>query len=416
VKSIAYVTTTFPTFAAFLENEVARLHARGVKLRVYTLRPLRSNYQPDHAPLLPLTRYVGSPLDVRAWLDLARWTLTRPHVLILDFARVLWASRGSAYAIAGHLFWLPAAARVATLVEEEGFERVHGAWAHFPATVAWLASRLTGRRFSMAGHAGSDLYRTQAFLKEKVRAADFTTTCVRGNRDMLRDLAGPAPRIEWIYHGVDRARFDGRGRARQSEPLFLCIGRLAETKGFDTAIRALGELKRRGFTPRLEMIGDGPDRGMLEALAREQDVADQVIFRGWIPQTELLPLYRRAWLLVAPSRVLANGRRDGIPNVIVEALAMGLPCAGTRAAGLEEAITPDVNGVLAPPDDAVALAAGIEPLLREPATLDRMSEAARARILGEFDADVNFERLWALFATDGAATDAPAEPVSAGCA
>lgn len=413
MKSIAYVTTTFPTFAAFLENEVARFHSRGVKLRVYTLRPTRRNYQPDHERLVPLVRYVGSPLDPMAWLDLVRWTVRKPHVLLPGFARILWASRASVYAIAGHLFWLPAAARVATLAEREGFDRIHGAWAHFPASVAWLASRLTGKRFSMAGHAGSDLYRTQAFLREKVRAADFTTTCVRGNRDMLRSLAGEGPRIEWIYHGVDRARFDGQGRARQSEPLFLCIGRLAETKGFDTAIRALGELKKRGLAPRLDMIGDGPDRAALEALAREQDVHSQVAFRGWVAQTELLPLYRRAWLLVAPSRVLANGRRDGIPNVIVEALAMGLPCAGTRAAGLEEAIAEGVNGVLAPPDDPVALAAAIEPLLRDPAKLDRMSEAARARILGEFDADRNFERLWSLFETDGAAETPAAEAVSA---
>jgi len=409
VKSIAYVTTTFPTFAAFLENEVARLHRRGVRLRVYTLRPLRSNYQPDHEPLVPLTRFVGSPLDPRGWFDLLGWLVRKPHVLVPECLRILWASRGSPYALAGHLLWLPAAARVATLAEREGFDRIHGAWAHFPASVAYLASRLTGKRFSMAGHAGSDLYRTQAFLRQKVNAADFVTTCVRGNRDMLRSLAGPAARVEWIYHGVDRARFDGAGRARGEEPLLLCIGRLAETKGFDTAIKALGELRHRGFTPRLEMIGDGPDRPALAALARACGVESQVVFRGWIHQAELLPLYRRAWLLVAPSRVLANGRRDGIPNVIVEALAMGLPCAGTRAAGLEEAIEDGVNGVLAPPDDALALAAAIEPLLRDPARLDRMSEAARARVLGEFDADRNFERLWELFETDGRAAGAAGE-------
>jgi glycosyltransferase involved in cell wall biosynthesis len=404
VKSIAYVTTTFPTFAAFLENEVARLHRRGVRVRVFTLRPLRSNYQPDHEPLIPLTHFVGSPLSPRSWFDLLAWLVRKPHVLVPELARILWASRGSLYALAGHLAWLPAAARVATLCEREDFARIHGAWAHFPATVAYLASRLTGRRFSMAGHAGSDLYRTQAFLAQKVRAADFVTTCVRGNRDMLRELAGAGAHIEWIYHGVDRARFDGAGRARGQDPLFLCIGRLAETKGFDTAVRALGELQRRGFTPRLEMIGDGPDRAALEQLAREEGVAEQVVFRGWITQTELLPLYRRAWLLVAPSRVLANGRRDGIPNVIVEALAMGLPCAGTRAAGLEEAITEGLNGVLAPPDDPKALAAAIEPLLLDPSRIDRMSEAARERILGEFDADANFERLWALFDGDGRPT------------
>src|SRR6185503_11144950 len=313
-----------------------------------------------------------------------------------------WASRRSPYAIAGHLGYLPAAARVATIVEKEGIARVHGAWAHFPASVAYLASRLTGTRFSMAGHAGSDLYRTQAFLAQKVRVADFVTTCVRGNGDMLKKLA-PEAKVEWIYHGVDRRRFDGSGRKRDEQPLLVCVGRLAPTKGFDLAVRALGELKKRGVTPRLVFVGDGPERPRLDALAREGGVTGQIEYLGWLAQTELLPLYRRAWLLVAPSRVLANGHRDGIPNVIVEALAMGLPCVGTRTAGLEEAVTPGVTGELAPPEDPVQLAHELGKLLADPAAIDRMSANALGRVEGTFDADRNFDRLWTLFETDGAA-------------
>ncbi len=406
MRPIAYVTTTFPTFAAFIENEISRLLLRGVRVRVYTLRPLRANFQPEHAGLLPLTSCVGSPLDPGSWLALFAWLLRRPHVLIGESARILWASRGSLYAMAGHLGYLPAAARVASLLEAEGIERVHGAWAHFPATVAYLAARLARRRFSMAGHAGSDLYRTQAFLAEKARAADFVATCVRGNAEMLRALAGDRARVEWIYHGVDRRRFDGSGRERDREPLLIAVGRLAETKGFDLAVLALAELVRCGTSARLVLVGDGPERARLERLARAGGVSSRVEFRGWLPQNELLPLYRRAWLLIAPSRVLANGRRDGIPNVIVEALAMGLPCVGTRAAGLEEAIAHGETGWLVPPEDPVALADALAALLREPARIDRMSEAARASVAARFDADHNFERLYALFETEGPAAAA----------
>jgi glycosyltransferase involved in cell wall biosynthesis len=415
VKPIAYVTTTFPTFAAFIENEVWRLHRRGVPIRVYTLRPVHPHYQPEHAPLLALTRWVGFPLSPAALGALLMWLVRKPHVLIPGVLRMLWASRRSGYALAGHLGYLPAAARVAWLIEREGIGRVHGAWAHFPASVAWLASRLTGARFSMAGHAGSDLYRTQAFLAEKARSADFVATCVRGNGEMLRALAGPGARIEWIYHGVDRSRFDGTGRARDPEPLLVAVGRLAPTKGFDLAVRALAELKRRGVAPRLMFVGDGPERAALETLAREGGVAAQVSFLGFMPQTEVLPLYRKAWLLVSPSRVLANGHRDGIPNVIVEALAMGLPCVGTRAAGLEEAITPGVTGELVPPEDPIALAAALERLLRDPAEIDRLSANARGRVVEAFDADRNFERLWKLF-EDGDTAPARIAPAAAGAA
>jgi glycosyltransferase involved in cell wall biosynthesis len=268
---------------------------------------------------------------------------------------------------------------------------VHGAWAHFPASVAYLASRLTDRRFTMSAHAGADLYRTQAFLAHKVRAADFVSACVRGNADMLRALAGPAARVVSIYHGVDFSRFDGTGRIRDPNALLLTVGRLAPPKGFDDAIRALAELKRRGSAPRLILVGDGPQRARLEALARDGGVADLVQFRGALVHDQLLALYRSAWLLLAPSKVLASGRRDGIPNVIIEAMAMGLPCIGTRAAGLEEAIVPGETGALCDPGDPMSLADTIMGMLRDPSELDRMGSKARSHVRGTFDAERNFE-------------------------
>ncbi|MBI1799879.1 MAG: glycosyltransferase family 4 protein [Candidatus Eisenbacteria bacterium] len=401
MRSVAYVTTTFPTLAAFIENEVHRLVKRGVRVKVFTLRGVSTVHQPEHAALIPITRSVGSPFAPAALGALLAWLVRRPHVLLPERARVLWASRGSLYALAGHLGYLPAAARVASEVEREDLGLVHGAWAHFPATVAYLAARLTGRPFTMAAHAGADLYRTRAFLAEKARAARFTTACVRGNAEMLKLLAGEGASVEWLYHGVDASRFDGRGRSRDPRPMLLAVGRLSKPKGFDLAVRAVGLLRARGLDPRLIVVGEGPERAALEALARAEGVADHVEFRGALTHDQLLPLYRTAWMLVAPCRVLANGRRDGIPNVVVEAMAMGVPCAGTRAAGLNEAIVPGVTGTLCEPEDAQALADAIAPLIEDPATLDRWGAQARAAVMDRFDADRNFERLFSLFEAAG---------------
>lgn len=397
MKSVAYVTTTFPTLATFIESEVHRLHGSGVDVHVFTLRPVGRQYQPEHARLLSLTREVGSPWSPAGWMALVVWAFRRPHVLATEVLRILWASRGSLYALAGHVGYLPAAARVATELERLRIERVHGAWAHFPGTVAYLAARLTGRRFSLAAHAGADLYRTQAFLAEKVRAADFVSACVRGNADMLRTIAGPGARVEWLYHGVDLTRFDGRGRDPDPAPLLLTVGRLSGVKGFDDALRALALLASRGLHPRLVLAGDGPQRAELEQLAREGGVADQVTFTGAVDHAQLLPLYCRAWALLAPSKVLPNGRRDGIPNVIIEAMAMGVPCIGSRAAGLEEAIVPGVTGWLVEPGDPASLASAIADLIADPVATVRMGDAARGHVRASFDAAANFERLLALF-------------------
>ena len=127
---------------------------------------------------------------------------------------------------------------------------------------------------------------------------------------------------------------------------------------------------------------------------------------------DLLPLYRRAWLLLAPSRVLPNGRRDGIPNVIVEAMAMGLPCVGTRAGGIEEAIVPGETGALAEPGDPASLAAAVESVLAAPEALARLGRAARQRALERFDAARGFVRFFALF--EGREAGSPAVAHGAG--
>jgi len=396
MNSVAYVTTTFPTLAAFIESEVHRLRARGVQVRVFTLGPVGRECQPEHLSLVPLTESVGSPWRLDGWLALLGWLVRRPHVLVPETVRMLWASRASAYALAGHLGYLPAAARVANRIDRESIERVHGAWAHFPASVAYLAARLCGVPFSMAAHAGADLYRTRAFLREKSRAATFVVGCVRGNVEMLRALAGEEARIEWLYHGVDLSRFDGQGRVRAPEPRLLAVGRLAPTKGFDDAVRTLAALVHRGVDARLTLVGDGPERENLRQLANSLDVSDRLELPGALTHEALLPLYRRAWMLLAPCKVIGD-RRDGIPNVVVEAMAMGVPCAGTQAAGLEEIIAAGETGTLTAPGDPEAMAEALAPLLREPAKIDAMGRHARARVVRDFDAAANFERLAALF-------------------
>src|SRR5205814_322709 len=112
VESVAYVTTTFPTFAWFIESEVLRLHERGVRVRVLTLRKIGAPLHPEHADLIPLTSAVGSPVAAAAWRALGRWMLRRPGTMLKEAARMVWASKLDPYALAGHIGYLPAAARV----------------------------------------------------------------------------------------------------------------------------------------------------------------------------------------------------------------------------------------------------------------------------------------------------------------
>src|SRR5262249_49282599 len=153
-----------------------------------------------------------SPVRAASWAAGAAALVGRPLDVGRDVVRVLAASLGDGYATAGHAGYLPAAFAVAEAARREGIERLHGAGAHFPASVAWLASRWSGARFSFSAHAGADLYRSRAFLGPKVRDADFVSTCVRGNvATLLADAPDAADRVHCIYHGVDLSRFDGQG-------------------------------------------------------------------------------------------------------------------------------------------------------------------------------------------------------------
>lgn len=395
--SVLYVTTVFPTVAWFLESEVAALDARGFRVAVAALRGVGEAVHPEHVRLRHLTRAVGSPLAWRSWRALLGWWMRRPALLTREVARILWSSRRSLYALTGHVGYLPAAAAVATIVERERFEVVHGAWAHFPATVAYLAARLTGRRFTMAAHAGADLYRTDAFLREKALAAGFVLCCVRANAARLATLAGSAARIEALPHGVDLARFDPRHAERSPEALILAGGRLGPEKGLDLAIQAMARLAARGVAARLVIVGDGPSRGALRALARRLGVADRVELTGTLSREKLDALYRRAWLFVAPCRVLANGRRDGLPNVVVEAMAMGIPCVGAAVGGMDEAILHGRTGLLCPAEDAGSLAAALERLIVSDDERRRMGAEARRLVERRFDASRSLERVAFLF-------------------
>src|SRR5262249_51184596 len=162
---------------------------------------------------------------------------------------------------------------------------------------------------------------------------------------------------------------------------------------FDDAIRALAVLRERGIEPRLAVVGDGPEREPWEALARQLGVAEQVDFLGTLVHEQLLPLYRRAWLLLAPSKVTRHGRRDGIPNVVREARARGVPGCGSDAPGVGGAMVPDETGLLVPPRDPAALADAIAALLADESRLDELGPAARRRATEHFDAARNFDRL-----------------------
>ena len=266
---------------------------------------------------------------------------------------------------------------------------------------------LTGTPYSFTAHA-KDIYLTEPdILRDKMREAEFVVTCTGFNKRYLEGVGGDVVPVHLIYHGLDLARFT-RGPHEQIVPLaaysdhgrlplVLAVGRLVQKKGFDTLIRACALLRDRGLRFRCLIYGEGEQRPVLAALIESLDMGGFVRLPGSVLQEELVEIYRQTTVFALPCQVLDNGDRDGLPNVIVEAMAMEVPVVSTEISGVPELVEDGVNGFLVPSRDPQALADRIETLLRDPALRARFAQQGRRKVHEAFDVRRNTRRILALF-------------------
>jgi glycosyltransferase involved in cell wall biosynthesis len=239
--------------------------------------------------------------------------------------------------------------------------------------------------FSMFLHAGTDLYRDQVFLRQKLLHADNIFVVCEFNRHFVRSLYPKTyPRLEPKIHlhhlGLELEQFVFQP-ARQESRTLLAVGSLERIKGFDVLIQALGRLAKRRVDVDVELIGDGPEREPLRQLAADVGVAGRIRFRGLLPFDEVRKAMARAAILVHPS----NGLGDAVPTVIKEALALGTPVIASNVAGIPELLDDGGCGTLVPPGDALALAASIEHLLGDHDRRRRLAFAGRRQAERRFD-------------------------------
>ena len=398
---VAYLLKRYPRLSeTFILHEMLALEARGMRLRVYAmLDPVEATVHPDVGRLaarvtyLPRTTLSGLRhlvrshtrllcRDPRRYLGALRLALTRPNPLV-GVRHLLRAG------------WL------ASELEREGIRHLHAHFAHGPAATAQFVHALTGLPYSFTAHA-KDIYTTPPIrLQERLREARFVVTCTDHNHDYLASLVDTvtSARIHRIYHGVDLRRFRPLLPLAQDPPVILAVGRLVEKKGLNYLIDACAMLRDQGVPFQCLLVGGGPLRDQLCAQFTALGLEDSVALLGARTQEELVDIYRQATVFALPCVVLENGDRDGIPNVLVEAMSMGLPVVSTRISGIPELVDHERNGLLVPPRDAPALAAALHALLADPGQRRRLGAEAHRTVTERFDLAQNAERLEALFAS-----------------
>ncbi len=270
---------------------------------------------------------------------------------------------------------------------------VGGLYAHFlhtPSSVARYAAILRGLPWSFSAHA-KDIWTSPEWeLREKMSDAShgavFGATCTGFGAQHLQSLADRADRIDLVYHGLDLSRFPtppDRSLRKDGVPFrMMSVGRLVEKKGFDNLIDALALLPAT-LDWHWTHIGGGALDAEMRARAVAHGLADRISWRGACDQPQVIEAMRAADLFVLPSRIAADGDRDGLPNVLMEASSQKLPILSTPVSAIPEFIDDGVHGVLSS-DAPSALAAAMSGLASDPVRAAALAEAAYSRLTSEF--------------------------------
>lgn len=393
--NLAYLVSKYPTLTeTFVVDELAAVAGRGHQITLFPLRRMNPQLRhPEPEALRDRVRFTPL-LSPRFALAHVYFLLRRPRRYLGALLTLLRANLGSLRYFFGALAFFPKGVYLARIFQIERIDQIHAHFASHPAAVAYLIHRLTGIPYSFTAH-GSDLHRDQHMLREKIARARFVVAISRYNRELLLAHAPPGSedRIHVVHCGIDTRRIHQRLAASRSGMFrVLCIGKLHEVKGQRVLLEACRQLIERGLPVACHLVGDGPDREALAALA-----CGPVEFHGACTRAQVLDYLHHSDVVVAPSVPTSDGRREGIPVALMEAMAVGVPVVASDLSGIPELVVDEQTGLLTPPGDATALAIALDRLYHDPALRDRLVGNAREAIEREFDLDRSCATLSRLF-------------------
>ena len=390
---VAYLFTTFPKDTeTFLQREIVAMQARGLAPRLYSLWGGGGTFRGIPVRRFPKWKLLLLPVKLpqEAWRrpevfrEVLRGLCTRRPPSWINF----WENMLGAGFACLH----------ASCFRKHPPQLIHAAWAGGPATAAWLLWRWDGHRYSAGAHA-YDLYEHGGdwWLREKLEPAAFIHTSTEMARRSLIARGLREERIHCIRRGLDRLLPLKRLRPVREPLRLLAVARLVEKKGLRHQLEIHAALHAAGVPFAARIVGDGPLRGALERQAGRLGIAAQVTFTGHLPQHEVWEQLAWADVLLHTGIVAASGDRDGLPNVIPEAMCVGAVVLTSPAAATTEAVTDQLTGLVLPVAQPAVWVAALRRLAVDDAQAERLRAAARRWVEENFDAHANAGRLLAVF-------------------
>ena len=402
-RTVAYTMSRFPKITeTFILIEMLELERQGVRVEIFPL--IREREPVQHADAQRMVErahfcrlFSRSVLDAQIY-----WLLRRPRAYLRAWWHAVRGNLESPKFLSRALVVVPKAAYAARRMVDLDVDHLHAHYATHPALLAYVVHLLTGIPYSFTVHA-HDLYVERPMLGEKVAAASFVVAISEFNRRMLIDLYGATAeeRVIVVHCGIDPALFRPRERREPGELFTIaCVASLAGYKGQRYLIDACDVLHQRGVPFQCLLVGEGEDRPHLEAQIRRLGLTDHVRLLGAQPRHNVSELLQQVDALALPSVVMPNGKMEGIPVALMEALAAEIPVVATAISGIPELVRDGETGLLVPERDAAALAEALLRLYTDRDLGRRLASAGRQLVLREFNLEHNVAQLRALFERD----------------
>jgi colanic acid/amylovoran biosynthesis glycosyltransferase len=388
---VGYVLKRYPRYSeTFVVSEILAHEAAGLRLDIFALRCSEdSHFQDTIARVRAPVSYLQAPPTAEAL-----WAALKEAAL--DFPWLWHALKKATDAGSRELYQ---AVQLAQAVYERGVQHLHAHFADEAATVAMLAACFAGVPYSFTAHA-KDIFHegtNTSALQQLLKSAAAVVTVSDYNVAYLRQrCGGAAARVERLYNGLalDHLRYQ---EPAACPPRIVAVGRLVEKKGFADLITACRLMAARGLGFSCQIVGTGPLEAELRRQIAALNLQGTVTLLGPRPQQEVIALVQGAAALAAPCIVGEDGNRDGLPTVLLEAMAVGTPCVSTDVTGIPEVVRHEMTGLLVPQHDPEALASALERLLEDAGLRVGLARRARQLVEAEFDARRNAARLRTIF-------------------
>lgn len=392
-QRVGYVLKRYPRFSeTFVVNEILAHEAAGLELDIFALRPtVDTHFQHAVGDVRAAVTYLpcSGLRAAQLWEEIASYGQANPR---------LWTAlqQSSGYD-ALEIFQ---GIQLAREVEARGIEHLHAHFATSATAVARMASLLTGVPYTLTAHAKDIFHESvdEGQLKQKLADAVAVVTVSNFNvTDLSRRFPQHAKNVRRVYNGLPLAQYpyrDPRGRKHK----IVAVGRLVEKKGFSDLISACSKLQEAGLRIDCEIIGEGDCASDLQAQICELNLQHSVLLLGPLPHREVHRAIQEAALFVAPCITASTGDRDGLPTVILEAMALGTPCISTDVTGITEVVRHLETGVIVAERNPELLAEAIRTLLADDSLGVELARSARRLIQDQFDSYRNSGHLREIFA------------------